>query len=165
MVSVATIERTGVTYTRIAGDRPEGEMCYVPLRGVGELLGLVGDLERWRERAACQTADYALFDPPTTGEASGRHGQPARVLSAVRICAECPVTMECYRAAYQLRMQGVWGGVFRRGDSSNSQAYTSEIVIDPESGEVVTARRVRNPRRVTENVAGVGHPLTQARPA
>jgi hypothetical protein len=134
-------------------------VTFVDLRGVGALRGLVGDDEHWRKSAACRTADYRLFDPVSSRETAGVHGQPDRVLSAVQVCSGCPVTKECYAVALQTRAFGVWGGVLRR-QNNDSVSIVREIVIDPDTGRVALRRTVRHPRTSTENPQDIRSPLT-----
>jgi len=60
---------------------------------------------RWQERALCRQIGDAVFYP--------EKGQP--VQQAKRICAHCPVRIECldYALAHDERF-GVWGGMSER---------------------------------------------------
>lgn len=63
------------------------------------------DLE-WQDRAACATADPELFFP----EQDSRSTREAK-----RICADCPVRVDCLTAAIANREEyGVWGGLTER---------------------------------------------------
>lgn len=60
----------------------------------------------WQGRSACRTADPELFFP----EADSRSTHEAK-----RICAGCPVRVECLTAAIANREDhGVWGGLTER---------------------------------------------------
>lgn len=60
----------------------------------------------WRELAACRTHDADLFFP------SGETGGAALTIRlAKRICAECPVELDClYYAVSTGQRFGIWGG-------------------------------------------------------
>jgi len=56
---------------------------------------------RWMSQASCRGMDVALFFP-----ASGDHG-----LQAKRVCAGCPVRVECRAFAVDTgAYYGIWGG-------------------------------------------------------
>jgi WhiB family redox-sensing transcriptional regulator len=60
------------------------------------------DDEPWAEYGTCMTADPELFFPDV-----GEH-----VNAAKRVCALCPVVLEC--AEYAIRVDerhGIWGGL------------------------------------------------------
>lgn len=60
--------------------------------------------EGWREQAACQGADAAVFFPPGEEESLT---EPAR-----EVCAGCPVMDECLRYALATNQtEGIWGGM------------------------------------------------------
>ncbi len=63
----------------------------------------------WQEDAACREADPLLFFHPQNERGSSRL---RRDREAKRVCAGCPVRMEC--ADYAIRSRepyGVWGGM------------------------------------------------------
>ncbi len=59
------------------------------------------------DQAACHAVDATTFDPvPGDEEAEG---------SAKRICARCPVRLECLTLALSdSRLTGIWGGLTAR---------------------------------------------------
>jgi WhiB family transcriptional regulator, redox-sensing transcriptional regulator len=61
---------------------------------------------RWRAAAACLSADPDLFFPiSTTGPAE------KQITRAKRICAGCPVRLECLQFAMTHdQVYGIWGG-------------------------------------------------------
>lgn len=60
----------------------------------------------WRDYAACNHHDTALFFPETQGRGSVRLKAQAK-----KICASCPVREQCRRAALEFyETTGVWGG-------------------------------------------------------
>lgn len=63
----------------------------------------------WRTRAACRTADMALFFGADDETSERRLGREAR---AKAVCARCPVTTECaaYAKDHDIRW-GVWAGL------------------------------------------------------
>lgn len=66
-----------------------------------------GDLD-WQDDAACRHVDGDVFFP-----GHGTDGAPAAadVEAAKRVCADCPVRLECL--AYAIRAgepHGIWGG-------------------------------------------------------
>jgi len=62
--------------------------------------------ERWREHAACVTADSDLFFPiGVTGPAVGQ------IAAAKAVCSTCPVCDTCLEFAIATNQEyGVWGG-------------------------------------------------------
>ena len=77
----------------------------------------------WQELGRCRSADPLLFFHPQNERSSSRI---RRDQSAKRVCASCPVRLEC--ADYAIRARepyGVWGGlseddreqIFRRMDT------------------------------------------------
>lgn len=63
----------------------------------------------WQELGQCRTADPLLFFHPQNERGSSRI---RRDQSAKRVCASCPVRLEC--ADYAIRARepyGVWGGL------------------------------------------------------
>lgn len=63
----------------------------------------------WQERGLCRSADPLLFFHPQNERGSSR---VRRDQSAKRVCASCPVRLEC--ADYAIRARepyGVWGGL------------------------------------------------------
>lgn len=79
---------------RSSSPRPFAGKRTQPLRG-----------QSWRMRAACRTADPALFFPEL-GESAG---------AAKRICADCPVRAECLAFAVASGERfGVFGGLSER---------------------------------------------------
>jgi WhiB family redox-sensing transcriptional regulator len=62
----------------------------------------MADQRHWRLEAACAEVDPELFFP--------ERGDPA--LAAKRICAGCPVQVECLSFALAVtEPRGVWGGL------------------------------------------------------
>lgn len=66
---------------------------------------LVAGWEAWMGEAACK-GKTALFFPPHNEQAEAKE---KRELQAKRICANCPVRLECYRYAVEHDELGVWG--------------------------------------------------------
>ena len=63
-------------------------------------------LPDWRAEAACVTADPELFFPFAAGALSARQANQAR-----RICARCPVRVQCLKFAMDIpEAHGIWGG-------------------------------------------------------
>ena len=72
---------------------------------VATLPSEVSPPDHWQERAACYGLDPEVFFPEKGGSSR----------EAKRICAECPVRIECLN--YALRRDeryGVWGGMSER---------------------------------------------------
>lgn len=70
----------------------------------GELAN--GSIDDWRLQALCAQADAAQFFPDK--------GQSP--LAALKICADCPVRVECLNFAMENDERfGVWGGMTERG--------------------------------------------------
>jgi WhiB family transcriptional regulator, redox-sensing transcriptional regulator len=63
----------------------------------------------WQEKGLCRSADPLLFFHPQNERGASR---VRREQSAKRVCASCPVRLEC--ADYAIRARepyGVWGGL------------------------------------------------------
>ena len=59
----------------------------------------------WQERARCREHDPEVFFPEKGGSSR----------EAKRICADCPVRIECLAEALDNRIEwGVWGGLTER---------------------------------------------------
>jgi WhiB family redox-sensing transcriptional regulator len=64
----------------------------------------------WETRAACQNTGGASFYP-TPHETSPQRAQ--REKDAKRICADCPVRVECLDYAINTQQPlGIWGGLY-----------------------------------------------------
>ena len=76
---------------------------------VSSLPGPSGRAWEWQLDAACRGADSRLFFPP----AGGRPGAAQRrEAAAKRMCAGCPVQLDCRRYALEAcESYGVWGGL------------------------------------------------------
>ncbi len=58
----------------------------------------------WREHAACNGADSAVFFPDPE--------DPAAAIAAKKICDGCPVAVECLQYSLATNQSaGVWGGL------------------------------------------------------
>lgn len=67
----------------------------------------------WAAEAACAGSDAIDFlDPPDADT----------IAAARRVCAGCPVLLECDAYAVTARTWGVWGGQLRRGGKPQSWA-------------------------------------------
>jgi len=72
----------------------------------------------WRDRAACRNMDPVLWHP-TAWHRSGRWrrhsvgpADSADVAAAKRVCAACPVRLDCLSHAVAVGEQdGIWGGL------------------------------------------------------
>jgi len=63
----------------------------------------------WQDHGACREADTALFFHPQNERGSARL---KRDYAAKRVCAGCPVRLECADYAVRAREPyGVWGGL------------------------------------------------------
>ncbi|MHA6782175.1 WhiB family transcriptional regulator [Pseudonocardia saturnea] len=63
----------------------------------------------WQLHAACRDVDSAMFFHPDRERGPHRTARDAR---AKRVCARCPVLMECRRHALAVQEPyGVWGGL------------------------------------------------------
>ena len=68
------------------------------------------DTPAWQFRAACRGEDSSLFFAPSYFEK--REEKRAREAGAKRLCAVCPVRIECLEYALRIReTHGVWGGL------------------------------------------------------
>lgn len=68
------------------------------------------DTPGWQFRAACRGEDSALFFAPSHFER--KHEKDARERGAKKLCAICPVRIDCLEYAIRIREpHGVWGGL------------------------------------------------------
>lgn len=79
----------------------------------------------WMERVACSPQDDDLFYPDTSLPEKDRDVLQAR---ALRICADCPVIVECgeYATANGER-HGVWGGRIITRNTPRDSAPTDRV--------------------------------------
>lgn len=64
----------------------------------------------WTRHAACRNEDPELFFPVTE-----EGPEASRVRVALRVCASCPVRVECRNYALGSDMRyGIWGGLTER---------------------------------------------------
>jgi WhiB family transcriptional regulator, redox-sensing transcriptional regulator len=69
-------------------------------------MSLTYQLQDWRSRSACRSADPELFFPLSAAAAC----QP-QIDRAKAICARCPVRQECLiYASVTRQVYGIWGG-------------------------------------------------------
>jgi WhiB family redox-sensing transcriptional regulator len=81
------------------GCMPQQPLAQVPVDAVWD----------WQEHGSCRSADPTLFFHPQNERGSARR---SRDLAAKKVCASCPVRIEC--ADYAVRSRepyGVWGGL------------------------------------------------------
>jgi WhiB family transcriptional regulator, redox-sensing transcriptional regulator len=73
----------------------------------------------WQERRACRGVDPRLFDPASLDELRAVRFQPQRIerlRAAHRVCAGCPVRVQCAaELAGVSGPVGVWAGEYRGG--------------------------------------------------
>ena len=83
-----------------------------PKSGIADssrLPGLGVGCWAWQEHAACKGMDSSRFFPPERERASTA---AARIAGAKKVCADCPVLVECRVFALLVREPyGVWGGL------------------------------------------------------
>lgn len=66
---------------------------------------MLSERPAWQARAACRGVDPSLFFPETRKDSD----------TAMKICAGCPVRLQCLDFAIVTReAQGVWGGTNER---------------------------------------------------
>lgn len=76
---------------------------------VTRLPGPLADLWEWQAEGACRRAGTDTFFHPEGERGAQRR---ARVRSAKRICASCPVIERCLEHAFAVEEPyGVWGGL------------------------------------------------------
>lgn len=66
--------------------------------------------ERFRSQAACRASRLTPEDFVGPDRPERRYEREARIARAKRVCAGCPVRLECLEWAIQRREVGVWGG-------------------------------------------------------
>ena len=101
-----------------------------PKSGIADssrLPGLGAGCWAWQEHAACKGMDSSRFFPPERERASTA---AARIAGAKKICADCPVLVECRAFALRVREPyGVWVGspsrtAKRSADCSRTPKHT-----------------------------------------
>jgi WhiB family redox-sensing transcriptional regulator len=76
---------------------------------------------RWRELAACRSADLEVFFPER-----GESAEPAR-----QVCARCPVRQPCLDYAITNRIShGIWGGLTERERRAIRTSYLRAVRRD-----------------------------------
>ena len=78
----------------------------------------------WQENAACLDADPFLFDVRDFHTGSE---EPAINAAGRRYCATCPMTRACGEMADDARLQGLYGGIYRRHQHGR---YVWRVVVD-----------------------------------
>ena len=79
------------------------------IAGSSRLPGLGAGCWAWQEHAACKGMDSSCFFPPDRERATTA---AARIAGAKKVCADCPVLVECRAFALRVREPyGVWGGL------------------------------------------------------
>lgn len=72
-------------------------------------------MRMWQDLAACAGMDTDLFFPRENigGSLAGRSitGERERANTAKRVCADCPVRLECLEFAIDHDCTGIWGGM------------------------------------------------------
>lgn len=71
---------------------------------------MAGFSERFRSQAACRTSRLTPEDFVGPDRLERRYEREARIARAKRVCAGCPVRLECLEWAIQRNEIGVWGG-------------------------------------------------------
>lgn len=67
-------------------------------------------MTHWREQAACVDSDPELWFPLSEGRVFEKE-----TLAAKRICAQCPVKLQCLDEAMPVTwLAGIWGGTTER---------------------------------------------------
>jgi WhiB family redox-sensing transcriptional regulator len=85
----------------------------------------------WLQRAICAGEDPSIFFPA--------HGDPGT--RARRVCANCPVEMDCREYAIDADEWGIWGGLDRdqrralRSGSDESALPPDHVVVRSENRE------------------------------
>jgi WhiB family redox-sensing transcriptional regulator len=86
------------------------------------VLASLIDRPSWHREAACRGAGTAMFFPVLVGD-------PAPTKEARALCASCPVTAECLRAALEDPLTvGVWAGTTARGRKAMRKSSSPQIV-------------------------------------
>lgn len=71
---------------------------------------MAGFGERFRSQAACRTSRLTPEDFVGPDRLERRYERESRIARAKRVCAGCPVRLECLEWAIQRKEVGVWGG-------------------------------------------------------
>lgn len=88
--------------------------------------------ERWMERAACADMPCDMFFP----------SDGAGVVRAQRVCAKCPVIVQCLEYALKNQVDhGVWGGCSERKRRRILKARASESAIMVSESAVIVSQK------------------------
>lgn len=76
----------------------------------------IAENPEWHEQAECRKYDYAMwwYDYPDRNDRIGRQEVVYQVLTAIRICQECPVKNLCLKQGLEpenLHNGSIWGGL------------------------------------------------------
>ncbi len=107
----------------------------------------------WQEKGLCRSADPMLFFHPQNERGSSR---ARRDQSAKRVCASCPVRLEC--ADYAIRARepyGVWGGLSEDEREAIYRRLDSKHFAGPVGSGLRLAGDVVN-RAISSNALGLG---------
>lgn len=88
--------------------------------------------ERWMERAACADLPCDMFFP----------SDGAGVIKAQRVCAKCPVTVQCLEYALKNQVDhGVWGGCSERKRRRILKARATEAAVMVSESAVIVSQK------------------------
>lgn len=107
----------------------------------------------WQEKGLCRSVDPMLFFHPQNERGSSR---VRRDQSAKRVCASCPVRLEC--ADYAIRARepyGVWGGLSEDEREAIYRRLDSKYVAGPVGNGLHLAGDVIN-RAISRDALGLG---------
>ena len=107
----------------------------------------------WQDKGLCRSADPLLFFHPQNERGSSR---VRRDQSAKRVCASCPVRLEC--ADYAIRARepyGVWGGLSEDEREMIYRKLDSKRAPGPVGNGLHVAGDVIN-RAISRDALGLG---------
>lgn len=73
-----------------------------------EILPEVRNPEEWKQNGACLGLDVSLFYPDPTGDGV------KDAMAAKKVCASCPVRLDCLTYGVHHEKYGIWGGTSER---------------------------------------------------
>jgi WhiB family redox-sensing transcriptional regulator len=93
----------------------------------------------WMSRGLCIGAATAYFFP--------KYDSPTSTAEAKKICALCPVRVECLEWALEHDEEGVWGGtsdadrrlLTRKKSRTSCPTCSSDMIVEEKGGEVCLA--------------------------
>lgn len=91
--------------------------------------------DEWLKQAACLGVDGDMFFPTSTGNGARKQAREAQ-----RICATCPVVLQCRERQAKFRGVGVWAGRLYAVEQGRTW-FTADDVAPPSHGTEARYKR------------------------